>query len=361
MLKTGWLVCAVFLTSCSAKDIRLTEQEQGTVAEMTTNMKPRCVGRYLIDLPNNVLPIGDANFEGVRVHAKSMSLEQFKSDMHQRESELKATKSAIGYKLFFDGGVVHGVENSQYFVSLGDSGAVSDIERVIEVHKWDRGYGLYLRVLGVDSIHAEYTKKYQGTPYGIVDLRNNVPEKTQLAFDLIEKLQGRSEDEIPTMPGTCFVGGFMPGKAISEKEKVSTSYVLADKADVSFTWDSFAGLQATSTLLPRIRSTDVQDALKTAQGRVIRSGSIELPSGMKVDEALISSLTLVNVQGSHGSLETNYQGSPEAPYIVFDMLSASPNFLAEADTVKRSSLTEGEALALWDAVSRSLRPRPNAF
>ncbi|WP_175718504.1 T6SS immunity protein Tli4 family protein [Burkholderia anthina] len=355
MLKVGWLVCAILLTSCSAKDIKLTEQEKRTVAEMTTNMKPRCVGRYLIDLPINAQPIGKAKFDGVNIETKFQSVDDFKREMDARQVELKSARNPRNYQFFFGGDKVRGMENTRYFIFNSD---LSDANRNIEVHKWDRGYQISLKIDGTDwSKSVDRDKPWVKEK----EIQNDVPRQSALAFDLIEKLQGRPEDEIPTVPGTCFVGGFMPGKAISEKEEVSTSYVLADKADVSFNWDSFAGLQATSTLLPRIRSTDVQDALKTAQGRVIRSGSIELPSGMKVDEALISSLTLVNVQGSHGSLETNYQGSPEAPYIVFDMLTASPNFLAKADTVKRSSLTEGEALALWDAVSRSLRPRPNAF
>ncbi|MGS1003326.1 T6SS immunity protein Tli4 family protein [Burkholderia glumae] len=361
MLKTGWLISAVLLTACGAKTSALTEHEKKVVMEMTTDMKPRCVGRYLIDLPVSAKPIGYAKFEGVTVTAKAQSLEQFQHEMHRRGTELRETKSTLGYKFFLDGGNVRGMKNTQYFVTLGDSGATSDIERVIEVYKWNRGYQINMRIEAADSIHAEYTKKYHGTPYGISEPVNDVPDKTRQAFDLIERLQGRAEDVIPTEPGACFVGGFMPGKAIAESEEISTSYVLADKTDVSFSLDSFANLRATSTLLPRVQSPEVQDALKAAQGRVIRSGSVELPSGMKVDEVLTSALTQVEVQGHHGSLETNYQGRPQAPYIVFDMLTASPNFMAEADTIKQSSLTEGEAVALWDAVSRSLRPRPNAF
>ncbi|CAB3742631.1 hypothetical protein LMG22037_06617 [Paraburkholderia phenoliruptrix] len=361
MLKTGWLVCAVLLTACGAKTSALTEQEKKVVREMTTDMKSRCVGRYLIDLPINAQPIGDAKFDGVRVTAKAQSLEQFQHEMHQRDTELRETKSTLGYTFFLDGGRMRGKENTQYFVTLGDSGATNDIERVIEVYKWDRGYKIDMRIEAFDSIHAEYTRKYEGTPYGIPNPVNDVPDKSRLAFDLIERVQGRSEDEIPTEPGTCFVGGFMPGKAIAEEEQISTSYVLADKTDVSFSWDSFANLQAASTLLRRIRSAEVQDALKAAKGHVIRSGSVVLPSGMKVDEVLASALTLVQVEGHHCSLETNYLGSPKTPYIVLDMETASPNFMAEADTIRQSSLTEGEAVALWDAVSSSLRPRPNAF
>ena len=358
ILGLGLIGCVMLLSACGQKPPALSAQERKVVVDMTTDMKPRCVGRYLLDLPASAQPIGHAKFSGVVVNAKAMTLEQFQRDMRQHESELKTAKSTLGYQFFFDGGVVRGMEYTKYFISLGDPGASSDARRLIEAYKWDRGYQISLKIEGSDWTNS----KFKDVPIVKNDpVKTNVPQQTQLAFDLIAKLQGRSEDEIPTEPGACFVGGFMPGKAITENEEVSTSYVLADKPDVSFSWDSFANLQATSTLLPRIRSAEVRDALKTAQGHIIRSGSITLPSGMTVDEALVSALTLVEVQGHHGSLETNYQGSPQAPYIVLDMETASPNFLAERDTIKQSSLTEGESVALWDTVIQTLRPRPNGF
>ncbi|MFP3501405.1 T6SS immunity protein Tli4 family protein [Burkholderia sp. SIMBA_062] len=355
MLKTSWLICAILLTACGVKTPALTEQEKKMVKEMTMDMKPRCVGRYLIDLPASAQPIGHAKFEGVMVNAKIQTLEEFEHGMIVREAELKVTKNPLGYQFFFESGKVRGIKHTRYFISNPE---LSDANRDIEVHKWDRGYQISLKVEGTDwtkSVDKEksWVKKKE--------IQNDVPRKMGLAFDLIENLQGRAENVIPTEPGACFVGGFMPGKASAENENISTNYVLADKTDVSFNWDSFANLQATSTLLPRVWSADVQDALKTARGRVIRSGSVTLPSGMKVDEVLTSALTLVQVQGHHFSVETNYQGTPQAPYIVLDMETASPNFLTEADTIKQSSLTEGESVALWDEVIRTLRPRPNGF
>ncbi|WP_175786882.1 T6SS immunity protein Tli4 family protein [Burkholderia anthina] len=355
MLKAVWLLCIALLASCRVKDQILTEQERMTVMEMTKNTTPRCVGRYLIDLPVNAMPIGEATFEGIKVNAQAQRLVEFQHDMDAREAELKAARNPLGYQFFFESGKVRGVENTRYLIYNNE---LSDAHRNIEVHKWDRGYQITLRIEGTDwSKSVDRDKSWVKAK----ETKNDVPQKSRLAFDLIAKLQGRPEDMIPTEPGTCFVGGVMPGKAISEKEEVSTSYVLADKTDVSFSWHSFADLQATSSLLPRVRSRSVQEALKTAKGHIIRSGNVVLSNGMKADEVLVSALTLVEVRGHHCSLEANYQGSPQAPYIVLDMETASPNFLAEADTITQSSLTEGESVALWDAVSRSLRPRPNAF
>lgn len=362
-LTIGWLLCLASLSACGSKVPPLTEQEKAVVNELTTEMQPRCVGRYLIDLPAKVLVRGSAKINDAKVEAEAKPLQGFELEMRRREAELMGTKHLEGYQFLRDHGKVRQVEHSRYFVSLRDS-AGGDVGRVIEAYKWDRGYQITVRIEAADSIHAEYTKKYQGTPYGISEPRNDVPEKLRLVFDLIERLQGRPENMIPSEPGTCFVGGFLPGKAASEQEDVSTSFALIEKPDTLFTWDSDANKgDEDDTLLPRIRGAAVQNGLKAANGRVLRLGSESLPSGMKVDEALMQALSYAvpNVQGFQFALETNYRGGAQTPQIRLDMKTASPNSLIEVDQIKQSSLSEAEAVAVWDKVSRTLRPRPNAF
>ncbi|WP_224788927.1 T6SS immunity protein Tli4 family protein [Pandoraea terrae] len=50
-----------------------------------------------------------------------------------------------------------------------------------------------------------------------------------------------------------------------------------------------------------------------------------------------------------------------SPYLLLDFRNGYPNYLAESDSIKQASLTEGEAVALWDVISRTLRPRPHGF
>lgn len=363
-LTIGWLLCLTSLSACGSKVPTLTEQEKAVVNELTTDMQPRCVGRYLIDLPTKAVVRGSAKFNGATVEAEAKPLQNFELDMRQREAELIATKHLEGYQILRDHGKVKQVEHSRYFVSLRSSAGGDDINRAIEAYKWDRGYQITIRIEAADSIHAEYTKKYHGTPYGISEPMNDVPEKLRLVFDLIERLQGRPEEVIPSEPGTCFLGGFLPGKAASASESVSASFVLIDKPDASFDWHSFADERDDAdTLLPRIRGSEFQKALKEANGRVLRLGGVDLPSGMKIDEALMQALSysVPDVQGFQFTLEANYRGGALSPKILLDMDTASPNTLIEAHQIKQSSLSEAEAVAIWDKVSRTLRPRPNAF
>jgi hypothetical protein len=355
----GLIVCALLMAACGPKS-SLTEQEKKVVNEMTTDLKSHCVGRYVVDMPGNVVSAGWVKFQGVMVKAEPKSVEQFEHEMDAREAVLKATRHVQGYRFLYDYGKVRNIEHTRYFVSLGDDAASSDASRVIEAYKWDRGYQLTLTIDAIDFQHSadkdQPWVKAMGTPY-------DAPQKTQLVFDLIEKLQGRAEDSMPTEPGACFFGGFLPGKAISQDEEIHSYFALPDKPDVSFSLETFGNLKAVSTLLKRFAGHNVDEALKAASGRRVRTGSIDLPGGMKADEGLMSALTSANppVQGQHFSLEANYSSGPRTPYIVMDMDNGDPSILIDADKIKRASLSEGEAVALWDAVSRTLRPRPNGF
>ncbi|MCO5397761.1 T6SS immunity protein Tli4 family protein [Ralstonia soli] len=357
-MTAGWLLCLALLSACGSKVPPLTEQEKTVVHELTTNMQPHCVGRYLIDLPANVQAVGSAKLNGVEIESKPQPQRAFELEMRRREAELKSMKSLLGYSRFlFDQGKVHGAEHTQYFVSLGDPGASSDAKRVIEAYKWDRGYRISLQIEGADwtqSVDKDQSwVKDMGTP-------NDIPEKLHLAFDLIDRLQGRAEDVIPTEPGACFFGGFFLGKAISEDEVITSAFALPSKPDVMFDWKSSID-QSNDTLISRAKTPAVQEPLKAANGRILRLDSFVSNSGIKADEALASGLTTNEVHGHLFSLEANYRGSMNAPRIVLDMTSGYSTFLVEGDAIPKASLSDPEAVALWDAVSRTLRPRPNAF
>ena len=105
------------------------------------------------------------------------------------------------------------------------------------------------------------------------------------------------------------------------------------------------------------------ELFNATNGRLIRSGTITLDGGMKADEALMSGRTPAtpSYRAICLSLEANYAGGPVTPYLLLDMMNGYPNVLLESYEVKHASLTEGEAIGIWDKVSRSLRARPNGF
>jgi hypothetical protein len=352
------IACLLLVGACG-KSRPLTDQEKKQVSNITADMKTRCVGRYLIDMPAGVTALGTAKVDDVLVQSEPMTYERFEELSEERDEKMRSTKSSLGYRYLYASGKVPTVAQTQYFISLGDYASSSDATRIIDAYKWDGGYQLTLKLEATDFTQSKYRDRafMQEVP-----IKNNLPEKTRIVFDLISRLEGRAEDVIPTEPGACFYGGFLKGKTRGG-ENVNSFYALTDKPDVSLTFESYTDLRADDTLLQRVHGSRMREIFGKTNGRLIRADSILLGDGLKADEALMSvrTPTTRGVQGHLLSLEANYSGGAITPYLLLDMQNGYPNLLIESDAIRQASLTEGEAIGIWEKVSRSLRARPNAF
>jgi hypothetical protein len=351
----------VFMGACSKNPPPLTQQEKQTVTELTENLKPRCVGRYMIDMPAGAMSAGSATIQGVTFEATRMTRETFEKGMAAREAELKAKVNRFGYRVLYDYGQVPNAPQSRYFVALRDLDDTADLSRAIEAYRWDADYQIKLRIEASDWAHSEYKKKVQGTPYAVPDMNvNDVPEKTNLVLELIQKVRGRADDEIPPEPGVCFLGGFLPRKA-ADGEDLRVSFAMKDKPGVSFDLATHTDVrdQLKDTLPSRL--PQIREDIKDAGGQIIRSGSVDV-DGIKAQEVLVSGTTLAKVHGHTFLLEANTAtGGAMTPFLTLGMENGMSSLLIKSYEIKKASLTEGEAIALWDTVSRTLRPRPNGF
>src|SRR5450830_229877 len=353
------------LTACG-RAAPLTEQEQRTVTELTSHMKTRCVGRYLIDLPADVQTSGRATLEGVQVSTEKMTQQKFLKEMQQRESELRAIKHLDGY-LFFYGDSEAYVKKSEatairkqgiwYFIHLGsiDAGAS---RRTIEVYKWDRDVRVQLVITGSDYTRPDRSNELmvQNIP---PESRNTVDRKLVQALDLARHFHGRADDDIPTGPGVCFDGGFIAGAA-SDKERIESGFYLTGRRDVSVDFSSDSSYAEETTLLQR--GGEINAAINAVQGKTIRNSVVKLSDISQAEEWLIASTTISGVPGHRFRLEANSKiGSTKTPLLILQMVNGVfPSNIPEAERTK-ASLTEGEAVALWDAVSRTIRVRPGAM
>jgi hypothetical protein len=352
------------MAACTQSPPPLTQQEKQTVTELTKNLKPRCVGRYLIDLPNDALAVGWLTVQGVTFEATPMTREKFEQGMAAHQAELKAKPiSRFGYRVLYKYGPVPELPHSWYFVTLKDLYDTADLERAIEAYRWDAGYQIKLRIEASDWVHSEYKKKFDGTPYHAVFAENinDVPEKVGLIISFIRRVRGRADDEIPTEPGVCFQGGFLSLKA-GDGEDVSALFALKDKPDVSFDLETNTDLldKPKDTLLnrlPEIRA-DIKDS--HTNGHILRADAVDL-GGIKAEEVLLSGITPARIDGHIFMLQANIATSgPLTPHLELEMDNGNfSNFTG--NKIEKASLTEAEAIALWDVVSRTLRPRPNGF
>ncbi len=356
------LVCMLALVSACNREKPMTEQEKATVHALTSELETRCMGRYLIDLPKDILTFGDSFIEGVTFEAIPASKAEFLQNISARKATLKALVNlSRGYRVLYEHGVVPAITDSYYFVSLeSPEGADSDMPRIVEAYRWDRGYQIKLQSKASDMVNSVYVRENKGTPYGIPgELINDVPEKKRLVFGLLSRVEGRDEATIPTVPGVCFLGGFLHGRA-GEKEDLAGQYYLRDKQDVNFVLETTSFIHEKTTLLQR--GDSINDALKERNGHTVRKGVVDLP-GMQAEEWLMAGTTYLYIPGHHFVLEANSKtGSALTPLLELDLDNGDilPTDW-QGDPPRKASLTENEAVALWDAVSRTLRPRPNGF
>jgi hypothetical protein len=342
------------LATCGNKPAPLTPQEKHTVSEMTAKMKTRCVGRYLIDMPDDASSSGFATVQGVYIEVRAMSQQQYEEEIAHREAELKATKSVDAYPFLYASGEAW-EKGSRYFIHRGDpyDGPGS---RVIEGYKWDSGFRFKLKIETSDYTNPDQTDNPIVKQMAV---KNDVPEKHRLVFNLLKRLRGRTEDDIPMEPGLCFAGGFLSGRADSGEE-VRMPFVLANRQDVRLTFMIDSDIREEESLLKR--GEQVMATVKLAGNKVIRKGTVNFASGMRGEEILLAGPTWAHLDGNTFTLEVNTTvGGPRTPSVVLDMVNGGLSRDRAGNKLEKASLTEGEAVALWDAVTRTLRPRNNGF
>ncbi|MBY4728919.1 hypothetical protein K6V90_00015 [Cupriavidus pauculus] len=349
-------VClALSLQGCN-RHRPLTSQEQAIVKDLTAHLTPRCVGRYLIDMPADVHIFQSIKVEGVHISTEPMTIDAHRRAIQNRSDELTTAKSYFGYRFLYADQEVKGIPDSRYFVSLGSIYEDPDSIRIIEAYRWNSGHQIKMQVAASSAKDSLYFKD-QPSIRDDPDM-TNVSERLSQVISLLSRARGRSDDEIPGEPGVCFQGGFLQGKA-RDRENTSTMFVLNGHDDVSFNIDTDSDIQTEDSLLQR--GAQIRTALSRSSGRTLRNGSVALKD-LPAEEWLMAGKTVLRIQGFHFSLEANSViGSPLSPLISLDLDVGAPNKLLNLHELDRVSLTEGESIALWDKVTRTLRPRPNAF
>ena len=203
--------------------------------------------------------------------------------------------------------------------------------------------------------------KYQNDPIA-KQWRTDTAEKKALLTDLLERARGRDINDIPTEPGLCLDGGFVALKEGKEDEFYAT-FNFKKIPDVDFRLNIYSGLNGDTTLLER--GADLKQMVSNNNGKVLRKGPVSIVDAEQVEEWLMAGDMEQGggklMKGHYFKLEGNSKGgSPQRPN--FELVMENGGAVAEGiPKPTKASLSEAEALALWDAVSKTLRLRPGAF
>lgn len=345
----------------------MTETEKNTMNELTQEMQTHCVGRYLIDLPKD-FEVGTSQAVGYKREVVIKTLGKmtesgFNTYMQQIEAEYKVKKNRR-QKISYFFSTSKPTTDSQIFERIKDDEEPID-SRLIEGYKWSNGIALKMVVAATESSLENREDAALTIKTGL-----DVSQRKKYITGLLARLRSRETTEIPKEPGFCFDGGFLSGKAGDGKEleideEISAGFLFKSNPDVSFDFNSSTRLQEDETLLQR----NVSALLSYKKARVLRKGNVILSGVSQAEEFLMEGDTDngnfvegKQLRGHFFKLEGNSKsGSSLTPFFDLVMRTGETIMVDNKNTTKGPTLSDAQAIALWDAMSKTIRPRPGAF
>ena len=303
-------------------------------------MKTICVGRFLLDVPaSSVVTYGRAAVTGWDVSTVADEDDAaFQLRLQKKEATLRAALNEKG---------LQSLESIREVRTGNQQGRIYVFNRVW-LHVIDSSPQRFDEIVSIDAlVHMN------GVSY---EFKGEVHKEgaTKDLESILSHLQSRKRDEIPDEEGFCFDRGMLNGNLGTELHEFTVAFVgMEDHPDLAIALSSIAGTNPGKTFLQR----DAENSVKLENRwrfQVLREGRRDLnsipgeemlehvrePNGSKLQGFMWESLTsATDVYLPSLSLELNTgHGRPGEPI--------------------DSSLSDAEALALWDKISSSLRRRP---
>lgn len=359
--------------SAAARSFRapaMTTEEAQFIQRLTARMTTRCIGRHLIDLPEQFVlnPVQEAVIDEVHVEIRPLAKDRFELETHallrKYRSQSLVGKSAglpfVSREISLAGGVI--VDRAEHDATSIRAG------RTLEALWWDRGYAHRATIKAIDGTYPEL----QSDPYWR-EQGTEVPEKLATLRAVIARVRGRRDDEIPSEPGDGFAHGFWQG-AQAPAAEFSINYHLQGTPDVYIHLRSVSGdarvarpdtglMQRRAQIERQIQRSGAE--LLWLRPRVIHGKAYEESAGREP-----AHVTSARVPGHSAVLQTDQavegRSAPFFKMLMFNghYIPSPPRSLEEQAKIpdlQRATLSEAQMLALWEAITATLRPRPGAL
>lgn len=359
---SGLAALSFALAACQPDTPPMTPTEAKQIEALTARMTTRCVGRYLIDLPDKFVLNNQSRteIEGVTITVTPMEQWMFNDRLKAYRERLDRTRLPLsGHAQLrsatpIDGGLVF---------DRAQSDASSDrSSRALELYSWRDGYQILASTEATDLTFPEDADDPIAK-----QLKTDVSEKLAQLMGVFSRLRGRRDNEIPAEQGVCFANGFLKGPPTDE-EWIDMYHHWSEVEDVYFTYHYMSNIGPQSTTLPQ-RGSAIEAELKESNGRTLRKGP-RGDAGVTFDEWLVQRETRAGGMRYRFTLEANStEGIAGKPLFIHNFSSGvrhprpEPTLeeVAVLKPITQASLGAAPSIALWDTVTRTLRPRPGAF
>jgi hypothetical protein len=312
---------------------RLNMTTNGIKAASSSSVSTFCMGRFLIDVPaGSTLNGGNYKYDFIKIEpVKPMSFEDFEREAGEREAKLKSDKNKKTRQSMLLQSA-QSKKDTKILTSWKIEASTAQI--TIDGYHWNNGK----RFLFKDDVDDDKQE------FGINRMR-----------EALSRLRPRDENEIPTDPGYCFPGGFIANPRW-RNEEASLDIDIAGHPDafLSVSIYPLASRKHDKPLLERMGGmTQLLGNLATSV-HVLRKGDRQL-GPYPGQEHLASAPSSGGMRGHAFVWETQGDGTLDTPAIKIELTTG---YQDDKGNPQKTTLTDKEAMKLWDDILNSFRLRP---
>jgi hypothetical protein len=340
----GLVALAVVLGAAWSVGAVMNKQE---VAKMTENMQTVCVGRMLIDLPQEAdYGLYAAWIDGFDIDTTRESAEAFAARLAAREAEIRATPDRLG-----------GNKNME---SAKDVKTESGMIGKLFVHsryvsEGTQARGLKLERYRYEGIALEGHVHGQGISVSLT-AKEYDPAKVDDLAKLIDKLVANPTNRMTTEPGFCIDSAYFRDPLTADQgERIRLSAGLRSHRDIEIHLDTIAGTEPTAQGLIERNTENMKDEPPEYAMRFTRLRAAPRTIGTLTGDELLLRVREENSVIVYG-FRWEVLGTKDnvfIPDLSFKMATGRSN-----EGRIPSSLSQAAALDLWDKIVTSIRVRP---
>lgn len=332
----------------------LTTEEKSVINFLFTKTKTQCVGRYIFEVPVSFDNIrhDSATINEMTLTSKRISRPAFEQHIRLREQELEKghTVRLIDQPFLKQ---IYRLNDNTVIFDRNRNESVPGFGRILEGHFFSNGVAFTIEVKIKDYSDERYAKNREfylrdGSSPATANTKTQNLAQMQ---DLISRLSGRKDDNIPIQPGTCIPDGFIADGKGKDREDIT---LLFKQSGFIFYAETDNYSKGNESLLDWGRR-DLQPFLSFTGPRTLRKGKLAL-TDIDAEEWLLGGRQEVREKMVDRYRFILYGNETTADY-QHPLLSAElHNSGLVSDTYSTVQLIE-----IWSRITRSFRLRPNAF
>jgi hypothetical protein len=208
----------------------------------------------------------------------------------------------------------------------------------------------------------------------VIDARPLKEDKDGTIADIksmARRLRQRAENEVPTEPGNCVENAFLPDSPDDEKnhpgELISIGFRLKEFPDTHLSIQTHPSNphDPESTSLKRqwkrIKEDPATPEEKQALAKIkyFRESTRQIRNWDTGYEVLVRNPDEENVHSYH-DFEVRFTGVPHDPFKPYVDIQLQTGVADNAAGATKASLTDEEAIAVWDRITSTIRVRPTS-